>query len=302
MAIPSATDINPKVVYLNIINKERGKINILTKKLDRILAAKEKCYNWLSARKEEIYKLYKIELDNYKIEFIDKTYNEEKALETKVLKYLRHPEGEDRQYIIQLAKWCSILKNEKQIQFDIQVSRSKYNMSFRDFQGYLFKYYSKVHKVLLQGDAYKFGNGFGTIFMRTVNFTENGKKKIDFAATRKNKNKLLAEGKIPYNKREAERCNIEGIHYDGVPYVVYQDKTKEVVLDITNSKLFMSRGKVSFNSTSYINLKYRDMSFEEIIEKYCPTEESVADLQTDLYTKRSILRIMNPGITQKFNR
>ena len=31
MAIPSATDINPKVVYLNIINKERGKINMLKK-------------------------------------------------------------------------------------------------------------------------------------------------------------------------------------------------------------------------------------------------------------------------------
>lgn len=302
MAINSATDVNSKTVYLNMVNKERGKINIITNKLNRILDAKEKCYNWILPRRGEIYKAYNIDLDNYMIEFIDKQYNPEKSLETKVLYFLRHPNGEDRQLIIQLAKWCSLLRSEVDIQRKLEVSRIKLNMNYREFQKYLFDYYSKVHKVLLQGDAYKFGKGFGTIFLRTIDMTTGSKNRIDFAKTRANKLKLLAEGKKPYVEREAKQCEIENVPYDGVPYVVLRNETQSVVLDITNSKYFTSRGRVSFSMKKYLNLKYRGMSYEEIIEKYCPTEESVADLQADLYTKRSILGIMNPGITQKFNR
>lgn len=302
MAINSATDVNSKTVYLNMVNKERGKINIITNKLNRILDAKEKCYNWILPRRGEIYKAYNIDLDNYMIEFIDKQYNPEKALETKVLYFLRHPNGEDRQLIIQLAKWCSLLRSEVDIQRKLEVSRIKLNMNYREFQKYLFDYYSKVHKVLLQGDAYKFGKGFGTIFLRTIDMTTGSKNRIDFAKTRANKLKLLAEGKKPYIEREAKQCEIENVPYDGVPYIVLRNETQSVVLDITNSKYFTSRGRVSFSMKKYLNLKYRGMSYKEIIEKYCPTEESVADLQADLYTKRSILGIMNPGITQKFNR
>ena len=302
MAINSATDVNSKTVYLNMVNKERGKINIITNKLNRILDAKEKCYNWILPRRGEIYKAYNIDLDNYMIEFIDKQYNPEKALETKVLYFLRHPNGEDRQLIIQLAKWCSLLRSEVDIQRKLEVSRIKLNMNYREFQKYLFDYYSKVHKVLLQGDAYKFGKGFGTIFLRTIDMTTGSKNRIDFAKTRANKLKLLAEGKKPYVEREAKQCEIENVPYDGVPYIVLRNETQSVVLDITNSKYFTSRGRVSFSMKKYLNLKYRGMSYKEIIEKYCPTEESVADLQADLYTKRSILGIMNPGITQKFKR
>jgi hypothetical protein len=302
MAINSATDVNSKTVYLNMVNKERGKINLITNKLNRTLDAKEKCYNWLLARKESIYKSYKIELDNYKIEFVDKQYNSEKSLETKAIYYLRHPNGEDRQLIIQLAKYCSLLRSEVEIQQKLEVSRIKLNMSYREFQKYLFDYYSKVHKVLLQGDAYKFGKGIGTIFLRTIDMTTGARNRIDFAKTRANKLKLLAEGKKLYNEQEAKQCELENIPYDGVPYIVLRNETKLVVLDITNSKYFTSRGRISFAAKSYINLKYRGMSYQDIIDKYCPTEESIADLQADLYTKRSILGIMNPGITQKFDR
>lgn len=302
MAINSATDVNSKTVYLNMVNKERGRINLITNKLERILDAKEKCYNWILPRKESIYKSYNIDLDNYKIEFVDKQYNSEKSLETKAIYYLRHPNGEDRQLIIQLAKYCSLLRSEVEIQQKLEVSRIKLNMSYREFQKYLFDYYSKVHKVLLQGDAYKFGKGLGTIFLRTIDMTTGSHSRIDFAKTRANKLKLLAEGKKPYNEREAKQCELENIPYDGVPYIVMRNETKLVVLDIANSKYFTSRGRVSFASKSYINLKYRGMSYQDIINKYCPTEESIADLQTDLYTKRSILGIMNPGIIQKFKR
>ena len=302
MAIPSATDVNSKTVYLNIVNKERGRFNILTKKLERILAAKENCYDWLFARREEINNLYNINLDDYQIEFVEKQYNPIKALETKVLKLLRYPKDEDRQYIIQLAKWCSILKNEKELQHKLEVSRVKTNLTYKEFQAYLLKYYCKVHKVLLQGDAYKFGKGLGTIFLKTIDLSDDKGRRVDFGKTNANRKKLLAEGKTLYNKKEAERCEIQGTEYNGVPYVVYQDKTKEIVLDIMNSKCFTSRGHISISSKSYINLKYRGMTYQEIADKLCPTEESVANLQMDLYTKRTILKIKNPGIIQKFIR
>ena len=122
MAIPSATDVNSKTVYLNIVNKERGRFNILTKKLERILAAKENCYDWLFARREEINNLYNINLDDYQIEFVEKQYNPIKALETKVLKLLRYPKDEDSHAFLyalgiidnQLALGASDGRNEPQ--------------------------------------------------------------------------------------------------------------------------------------------------------------------------------------------
>ena len=169
MARYLASDVNSKVVYLKLINKTRGVLASLVKTLDRLLKSKTECYNYLSARKGEIYDKYDINLDNYIIEFINQEYNEEEVLQDKAYKLLRQKDlEEDRQDIIQLAKWCSILKNEVEVNKKLIVYKTIYNLSYRDFQEYLYNYYCKVHEILLNGNAYKLGNGIGTIYFKLI--------------------------------------------------------------------------------------------------------------------------------------
>lgn len=302
MAKCLASDINAKSVYLKIINKARGELNILTNKLNRTLKAKDDCYNYLLARKGNILESYKINLDNYKIEFIDKQYNENKALETIVLKYLRHPiDGANRQDIIQLAKWCSILKNEPILNKKLLLCKTKYNMNFTEYRDLLSKYYMKVHEILLNGDAYKFGNGIGTLYLKTINLSKT-RFHIDFKKTKEAKEKLISEGKTPYRKEDAVYAAENGLQYDGVQYLVEDTKNKEVVFIFTNSKYFTSRRKMEFKASDYVNLRFRGMTYDEIIKNFELKEQDVPSLQLSIKRKLHIMERINPGIFYRFER
>lgn len=303
MARYLASDVNSKIVYLKLINKTRGELTSLVKKLDRLLNSKSDCFNYLSARKGEILKKYDINLDDYIIEFVKQEYNEEEALQDKAFKLLRQKNlEEDRQDIINLAKWCSILKNEKDINKRLIVCKTIYNLSYRDFQEYLYNYYCKVHEVLLNGKAYKLGNGIGTIYFKLIDVSNSKTSRIDFQKTKANKEKLLAEGKIPYRWEDAKDAEAQGYKYEGVPYVVFKNKGKEIVLEFKNSKYFTSRRKIEFRKTKYINLKYRGMSYKEIADTFCNNLDDVYGLQVDVFTKEKLAEIVFPGITQKYIR
>lgn len=302
MAKPLATDINSKSVYLKMINKARGEYNILNNKLDRTLKAKEQCYNYLFARKGIIANKYNIDLDNYKIEFVDKTFNKDLALETKVIKLLRYPkEKDDRNDLIQLAKWCSIIKNEPILIHKILVCRTKLNMNYAEYREYLSKYFMKVHQILLEGDAYKIGKGIGTIYFKTVNLSKN-KFHIDFHKTQLAKKKLIEEGKTPYRKEDARYAELMGLEYDGVKYVQEATKNNQFVLELTNSIYFTSKSKFDIKFMDYVNLKYRGLTYNDIIKNYIQKESDVYQLQISIKRKLRILEIMNPGIYNKFIR
>ena len=302
MAKPLATDINSKSVYLRMINKARGELTILTKKLDRTLNAKKECYNYLLARKGDIANELNINLDDYDIEFNKQLFNENLTLQTKVFKLLKkYNDTQNRTDIIQLAKWCSILKNEYEIGNKMLICNTKYNMPFSEFREYLFKYYSKVQEILLKGHSYKFGNGIGTIYLKLVKLSNN-KTRIDFQKTKAAKEKLINEGKTPYRKEDAEYAKLMGIEYDGVPYIVEQERSKEVVFNIKNSKFFTSRRVFDFKVADYVNAKYRNMSYKEIAENFVRKESDIYPMQLGIKRKLHILELINPGIYQRYIR
>jgi hypothetical protein len=105
-------DITPKTIYLKFRNKAIIEYERLVRKADRISNAKETCYNYLSARKGNIATNYNLILDDYPIEFVNQAYNPLLELEKNVIKLLKKDTKGERQDIIELAKWCSILKNE----------------------------------------------------------------------------------------------------------------------------------------------------------------------------------------------
>lgn len=298
-----AADIDIKNIYLKFINKSKIEYNQLVRKVDRIYKSKQDCYKCLIARKENIANNLCINLDDYNIEFINQVYNPELALENKVMKLLHNNNEEtgDRRDIIQLAKWCSILRNEDSTFNRLRICKKKCALSYSEYRQYLFDFYSKVHKALLNGDAYRFTHGIGTIYFKRFELSDEHKL-VDFAATRKRKQEIIDAGKIPYNKIDAINAEYNGIKYDGVPYTIYRQDKYGYVLRIRNSRFFKSFASCQIKPVKYINAKYRNYTYEDLIEKFCRSEDDVSDLQIDVRTKLSILLIMNPGISLRFQR
>lgn len=284
MINPLTSDINSKSVYLSIINKYRGEINILNNKLNRILKAKKECYDYLYPRRGDIAVTLNIDLNNYVIEFIGQRFNKELSLETKVSKLLRlKRDSKYRRDIIQLAKWCSILRNEYELVNRIVIVRKVLNLSYRSYEDYICKFFTKVQEILLEGGAYKLGNSLGTIYLECVEY-KSGSKRIDFAKTASAKKELIEQGKFNENSK----------------YAVKFTKNKDLALRIVNSKYFTSQSMFNFKFSDYINTKYRNMSYEEITKQYCRKESDIYPMQISLKRKINILGYINPGFYLRF--
>lgn len=291
-------DITPKTVYLKFRNKAIIEYERLVRKAERISNAKETCYNYLSARKGNIAKDLNIDLDQF-YEFNYQAYNSSLELESFVIKLLKkHTKGE-RQDVIELAKWCSILKNEHKTFEELRLCKKKSELTFDEYKTYLFDYYCQVHKIILEGNTYKFGHGIGTIRFRKFTFNENYRS-IDFDATRKRKQELIDAGKKVYNKLEAINAKAQGKEYDGIPYVVYKTNNYGYSLKLENSIIIRDRLPYDFKPVSYINAKYRGYNYNQILEKFCRTEDDINYLQLDLRTKLALLLIINPGVSLRF--
>ena len=291
-------DITPKTVYLKFRNKAIIEYERLVRKAERISNAKENCYKYLSARKGNIAKDLNIDLDQF-YEFNNQAYNSSLELESFVIKLLKkHTKGE-RQDVIELAKWCSILKNEHKTFIELRLCKKKSELTFDEYKTYLFDYYCQVHKIILEGNTYKFGHGIGTIRFRKFVFNEHYRS-IDFDATRKRKQELIDSGKKVYNKLEAINAKAQGKEYDGIPYVVYKTSNYGYSLKLENSIIIRDRLPYDFKPVSYINAKYRGYNYNQIIEKFCKTEDDINYLQVDLRTKLALLLIINPGVSLRF--
>ena len=292
-------DITPKTVYLKFRNKAIIEYERLVRKAERISNAKETCYKYLSARKENIASDYNLILDDYTIEFVNQEYNPLLELEKNVIKLLKKDIKGKRQDIIELAKWCSILKNEYNTYKELKLCKKKSELTFDEYKTYLFDYYCQVHKIILEGNTYKFGHGIGTIRFRKFAFNKNYRS-IDFDATRKRKQELIDAGKKVYNKLEAINAKVQGKEYDGIPYVVYKTTNYGYTLKLENSIIVRDRLPYDFKPVSYINAKYRGYNYNQIIEKFCKTEDNINYLQVDLRTKLALLLIINPGVSLRF--
>lgn len=292
-------DITPKTVYLKFRNKAIIEYERLVRKAERISNAKETCYKYLSARKVNIATDYNLILDDYTIEFVNQEYNPLLELEKNVIKLLKKDIKGERQDVIELAKWCSILKNEYNTYKELKLCKKKSELTFDEYKTYLFDYYCQVHKIILEGNTYKFGHGIGTIRFRKFVFNENYRS-IDFDATRKRKQEIIDAGKKVYNKLEAINAKVQGKEYDGIPYVVYKTNNYGYSLKLENSIIVRDRLPYDFKPVSYINAKYRGYNYNQIIEKFCKTEDDINYLQVDLRTKLALLLIINPGVSLRF--
>lgn len=286
-----ASDINIRDNYLSFHHKSIYEYNTLEKKLARLDAAKEKTWNTLIPCKEDIRDYFKITISN-NIDYI-------KLGEQLSKEFRKNDNSNRRELLILLIKYCSIITNIKNTIDDLNVANKKQNLSFSDYRQYIVTYYAKVHKFLLEGKAYRYNAGIGTLYIDRIQIKAEGKK-IDFHKTKLRKEELLKQGVKLYNKQDATKAEFFGIPYDGIDYRVWLRAPAYYSLKFIHSKYF--KKEYDFTPVSYIHQKYRDYTQEQLAFEICENNNDIYNLQIDLRTKIAIYLKRNPERFVDFDR
>lgn len=278
-----AADINIRDNYLSFHHKSIYEYNILEKKLNRLNDAKIETWNNLLPRKENIHEEFDI-IVSKDVDFI--------SLQNKFYKEFRNNDKPARrELLILLIKYCSIIKNIAETEKQLALATKKKELGFADYRYIVFKYYSKVHKFLLQGKAYRYNSGIGTLYIDRTQVKGEGKK-IDFHKTKLRKQELLAKGVKLYNQQDAAKAAFLGLPYDGVDYRVWLRAPAFYSLKFIHSKFF--KKEYDFIPISYIHQKYREYTQDQLALEVCENNEDIYNLQIDLRTKIAIYLKRNP--------
>ena len=191
-------DITIKGYYLQFIHNAKNDITKYKNNLEVTLSIKEQVYKYIEDNKAILNDSFNINLDDIEIEFCQKKYNPKEYLYNIVIKLLRnidtHP---NRIVLLQLAKYCNILRNENKYNKLIELANKRKDIKFGVYRKYVTAYYNKVHKCVLNGMGYKFSYGIGTYVINHWKLDPKrikNKVHLDYAATNAKKKELIAKG------------------------------------------------------------------------------------------------------------
>lgn len=290
-------DITIKGYYLQFIHNAKNDITKYKNALEVTLSVKEQVYKYIEDNKTILNDSFDINLDDIEIEFRQKKYNPKEYLYNIVIRLLRnidvHP---DRIVLLQLAKYCNILRNENKYNKLIELANKRKDIKFSIYRKYVTAYYNKVHKCVLNGMGYRFGYGIGTYVINHWKLDPKrvkNKVHLDYAATNAKKKELLAKGIKLYDDKEAAWYEARHIPYNGVDYRVYKENTDWYEFTFIKSEIFKSNN-LEYQRTEYVATKYRGMSYTQMAEELCHTEEDIYNLQVDIKYKLNILLYKDP--------
>lgn len=290
-------DVNLKSYYLQYISNAYSDIVKYRESLAKTIEVKKELYNYISLRLDIVNDTYGINLNDYNKEWINKEYNSSELLYNKVIKLIHDvKEDENRIVLIQVVKYCTLLRNENKYNKLIFLATKRKNMKYGVYNKYVVNYYNKVHKAVLEGMGYRFSYGIGTYCLNHWKLDKAKMKKnkrIDFAATNLKKKELLAKGAKIYDDKEAVWYAARRIPYDGVEYRVYKNESSFYEFTFIKSDIFTNKTLV-YKRTEYVPLKYRGMSYVDMANKLCNTIEDVYTLQVDIKYKLNIILHKDP--------
>lgn len=127
-----------------------------------------------------------------------------------------------------LYKLYKLAKQQKELynmKHQIHIWEQMLDLTLDQYKQVLESFYTEVHKkLIIDGVGYVFENPIGWICINRCKIVQGKRKMLDFQATKRNKERLLAEGKRLWNKEEAEYAASIGAEYKGVDYRIYKNE------------------------------------------------------------------------------
>jgi hypothetical protein len=145
-------------------------------------------------------------------------------------------------------------------------------------------YYEVIKHMILEGVGYSFEGNMGWICVNRCRL-EKQRPKLDFQATRRNKEKLLKEGVKLFNKEEADWCRANGLDYNGVDYRVYLKQEYCYEIPLLDCKLKQG-SDCEFKLNDYIKKSLRDKTVDDLLNFTNGDKNKILDL--DLCFRRKL--------------
>lgn len=283
-------DVTITDYYWKFIEHNKSIIKEAKSKLKNINNNKEDLYKYITENKNEIKSIVGINVNTCD-EYTTKTYCKPMKLRNYCLKFIRNNNDTAKKVlVINCLKYCSTLEAEYNNKAIVNKFEEYNKLTLRQYEALISNYYAKVHKCVLQGFAYKFTNKLGSYIINrwsTIN-SDKYNKYVDYNATAKKKKEIIAAGKKPYNKAEAKWYADHNLEYDGIPYVIYSQYDKWYEFRFIGTKQ-CSPKYMEYQRTEYVNSKYRGMSYKQIADTLCNTEDDIYELPLDIKYKLNIL-------------
>lgn len=301
MAGIKETPTNFRVYYTCMRNAYTQKKEEATAILKDLIKERDELY--FDVKNEYILKGkdYHIDLNKYK-EFVENKYIDGELF--RVAKgYLINKSGNyeiigSRFDLYNLAK---VQKEIFRLEQDIAFADKMLAISLREYNQILKTYFNEVHKkLIIDGYGYALGGRIGwTCFNRCHVIKQ--KPHIDYAATKKNKARIIAEGGRLYNKEEAEWCRQNNIPYDGVDGRVFRQVEYVYELPLINCTL-PDGDKMRMTTSNYYGRSVRGKSNQQLIEECNYDKEKICELDLDVRAKLDLCLELDKILYTKFIR
>ena len=203
--------------------------------------------------------------------------------------------------LFELYNYAKQVKNR----YDLSNTLTKYekmlSLNLKEYTEILRVYMTEVHKkMILEGNGYVFGENIGWICINRCLLTKS-RPKLDYAATKKKKAELLAQGKRLYNKEEEEWCRKNGITYKAEDYRVYINKEYCYEIPLLNCKL-PNGTKYKLEIADYRHSSLRGKTNEDIINLCNKDIKKICELPLDVKTKLTLCEQTDKILYTKFIR
>lgn len=216
------TPTNFRCYYKKMRASITEKYNKLVDEYGTTYVREKKLYEEL-IKKIDKYKInHDIDLRSYK-EFVENEYIDGTFYDD--VKGLFINKKNNYKVIQPLYSLYKLAKMQKEL-YENHKTRRLYSkmlsLNLKQYAKVLETFYNEVHKkLIIEGCGYMFEDNIGWLCINRCKVVQGNRKLLDFQATKRNKEKLLAEGKRLWNKDEYEYAKSLGLEYDGVDYRKY---------------------------------------------------------------------------------
>lgn len=202
---------------------------------------------------------------------------------------------------LMIIDYCKMVTEYKKLRVEFSYYLNKSFTSFGQYKDMIYNYYNEVHKVLLNGDTFRFGKRIGDFRIDLLKIDKHStysKNAINIPKTMELKRTLINRGLIPYNKEDADIARSNGEIYTGVPYTIY-GLDFEFYIKLRWLNCSVSHGR-RFKFTKYIgNNTYQ--SIDELANEKL-TGKQILNLDCDVITKCKIANKIDTSFNNKFKR
>lgn len=231
--------------YYNIIEKNSNE-------LARVIAEIKGIKHYLLSFNKLFKEVLNIDFDKYPIEIKEEKYNPNLDLYYVIEDiYENNKYPEQRVAVLQLIKYIEYLGKKYDLEQVIE-EYTAYSSMYRDkFNDLVKAYYCTIGNYLIKGYGYKASKGIGIFYLEKIMWSKP-KKVFSVGQSRKNKIKLILEGKKVYNKKDEYMAKLFGVEYNPEEYRVYVEKSFCYKLKITNSAITI----IPQSASPVLNLNY----------------------------------------------